>query len=96
MSSRLNLIPISPLVVPRDPRRAAQHRLTGYWFLDGPEGWALPAGLRGFLEAGEPLVAVTLGAMSLGGGADALDTAQVVFGAIREAGVRAIVIRWEV
>jgi len=95
MSPRLNLIPISPRVVPRDPRWASQHRLTGYWFLEEPEGWKPPPDLRAFLEAGDPPVAVSLGAMSLGGGADALDTARLVLDAIHEAGARAIVQGWD-
>ena len=95
ISSRLNMIPISPLVMPRDTRWASQHRLTGYWFLDEPEGWTPPADLRAFLDVGEPPVAISLGAMSLGGGSDALDTVQLVLDAIHEAGVRAIVQGWD-
>ncbi|MCK4315176.1 MAG: glycosyltransferase [Anaerolineae bacterium] len=103
MSSRLNMIPVRPLVMPRDTRWAPQHCLTGYWFLDEPKepalslskGWTPPVDLRAFLDAGEPPVAISLGAMSLGGGSDALDTVQLVLDAIHEAGVRAIVQGWD-
>ena len=69
--------------------------MTGYWFLDEPEGWAPPADLQAFLEAGELPVAVTLGAMSLGGGADALGTVRLVLDGIHRAGVRAVVQGWD-
>jgi UDP:flavonoid glycosyltransferase YjiC (YdhE family) len=95
MSGQLNLLPISPTVVPRDPRWGPQHRLTGYWFLDEPGGWTPPADLRAFLEGGDSPVAIALGAMSLGAGADALETVQLVLDAVRRAGVRAIVQGWD-
>jgi UDP:flavonoid glycosyltransferase YjiC (YdhE family) len=95
MSPRLNLIPISPLVVPPDPRWGPQHRLTGYWFLDEPTGWTPPEELRAFLEGGEAPVAFALGAMSLGGGADARRSSALVLDAVERAGVRALVQGWD-
>jgi UDP:flavonoid glycosyltransferase YjiC (YdhE family) len=95
MSSRLNLIPISRQVVPRDPRWGPQHRLTGYWFLDEPERWTPPPDLTAFLGAGAPPVAIALGAMSLGGGSEAQASVQIVLDAVERAGVRAIVQGWD-
>jgi UDP:flavonoid glycosyltransferase YjiC (YdhE family) len=95
MSAQLNLLPISPTVVPRDPRWGPQHHLTGYWFLDEPGGWTPPGDLQAFLEAGDPPVAIALGAMSLGAGVDALGTVGLVLSAVRQARVRAIVQGWD-
>jgi UDP:flavonoid glycosyltransferase YjiC (YdhE family) len=95
MSTRLNLLPISPQVVSRDPRWGPQHHLTGYWFLDEPQRWTPPADLAAFLAAGKAPVAITLGAMSLGGGADALGSIRQILDAVRQAGVRAIVQGWQ-
>jgi UDP:flavonoid glycosyltransferase YjiC (YdhE family) len=95
MSAQLNLLPISPMVVPRDPRWGPQHRLTGYWFLDEPGGWTPPADLQAFLKAGAPPVAIALGAMSLGAGADALESVELILDAVRQAGVRAVVQGWD-
>lgn len=94
MSPRLNLVPISPLVTPPDERWAPQHRVVGYWFLDEPAGWAPPDDLAAFLDAGEPPVVISLGAMSLGG-SDATETAQLVLDAVAQAGVRAVVQGWD-
>jgi len=95
MSPRLNLLPISPHVVERDPRWGPRHRLTGYWFLDEPQRWDPSAELRAFLDEGETPGAVTLGAMSLGAGADALETVEVVLNAVERARVRAVVQGWD-
>jgi len=95
MSAQLNLLPISPRVVSRDPRWGPQHRLTGYWFLDQLQRWTPPADLQAFLAVGEPPIAITLGAMSLGAGADALESVQLILNAVRQAQVRAIVQGWD-
>ncbi|MFN8530658.1 MAG: glycosyltransferase [Anaerolineae bacterium] len=58
------LIGVSPLVMP-PPRDWESHlHVTGYWFLDTPEGWEPPAPLTAFLEAGEPPVYMGFGSMS--------------------------------
>ncbi|MGC9398176.1 MAG: glycosyltransferase [Anaerolineae bacterium] len=95
MSPHLNLLPISPHVVPRDPRWASQHRLTGYWFLDEPENWRPPADLQTFLEAGAAPVAIALGAMSSGEHADARETVQLILDAVCRVGARAVIQGWE-
>ena len=33
----LNLIPISPSVIPPDPRWETRHKMTGYWFVETPD-----------------------------------------------------------
>jgi len=90
MSSRLNLIPISPLVVTPDRRWPPRHQVVGYWFLDQPLGWAPPADVEAFLDAGNPPVAVSLDNVVLGT-ARGIEMAQVVLDALRLAGVRAVV-----
>jgi UDP:flavonoid glycosyltransferase YjiC (YdhE family) len=93
-SALLNLIAVSPMVFPPDPRWEARHQMTGYWFADEPRGWMPPDHLCKFLAAGEPPVVISLGAMSTGE-ADAYETAQIMIGAVQRAGVRAIVQGWE-
>jgi UDP:flavonoid glycosyltransferase YjiC (YdhE family) len=95
MGKRLNLLPISPQVVARDPRWGPRHHLTGYWFLDEPSHWDPSADLQAFLDAGEPPVAITLGAMSLGEGEDAGESVKLILDAVQRAGVRAVVQGWE-
>jgi UDP:flavonoid glycosyltransferase YjiC (YdhE family) len=53
-----------------------------------------PADLAAFLEAGEPPVVVSLGAMALSG-EDALEAAQITLAAVQQAGVRAIIQGWD-
>jgi UDP:flavonoid glycosyltransferase YjiC (YdhE family) len=93
-SLRLNLVPVSPAVYEPNPHWEPRHRLVGYWFAQDPVGWEPPQDLLAFLEAGEPPVAVSLGAMSLGEG-DARETASLIVDAIDQAGVRAIVQGWD-
>jgi UDP:flavonoid glycosyltransferase YjiC (YdhE family) len=95
MGKQLNLLPISPRVVARDPRWGPQHHLTGYWFLDEPVRWDPPEGLQTFLDVGEPPVAITLGAMSLGEGQDADESVKLILDAVRQARVRAVVQGWD-
>jgi sterol 3beta-glucosyltransferase len=47
-----------------------------------------------FLEAGEPPIVVSLGAMALSGD-DALEAAQITLAAVQQAGVRAIIQGWD-
>ncbi|HHY89125.1 MAG TPA: glycosyltransferase family 1 protein [Chloroflexi bacterium] len=93
-SPSLNLIPLSPLVSPPDPRWEPRHRVTGYWFAPAPESWTPPDDLARFLEAGPPPVVVSLGAMAISGN-DAREAAEVFVRAIQQAGVRAILQGWE-
>lgn len=60
---------------------------TGFWFLPAAPGWSPPAGLRAFLEAGEPPVYIGFGSMV---GRDPRRTGRLVAEAVRLAGVRAV------
>ena len=91
-SSRLNLVPVSPAVYEPNPHWEPHHRVLGYWFAQDPAGWEPPDELLAFLEAGEPPVAVSLGAMSIGDRAG--ETAALFVDAIHQAGVRAIIQGW--
>jgi UDP:flavonoid glycosyltransferase YjiC (YdhE family) len=93
-SLRLNLVPVSPSVYQPNPHWEPHHRIVGYWFTEHPAGWEPPADLVAFLEADEPPVVITFGAMSLGNG-DAKVVAGFFVEAIQRAGVRAIIQGWE-
>lgn len=93
-SPTLNLIPLSPHVSPPNPLWEPRHHITGYWFAPSPQTWVPPAALLEFLEAGEPPLVVSLGAMALSG-EDALEAAQITLTAIQQAGVRAIIQGWD-
>jgi sterol 3beta-glucosyltransferase len=94
MSPRLDLVPISPAVYAPNPHWAPHHRMVGYWFAEEPGGWQPSEDLLTFLEAGEPPIVISLGAMSLGRG-DALESATLFVDAVQQAGLRAIVQGWE-
>jgi len=65
----------------------------GYWFAEELRTWEPPADLLTFLEAGEPPLVVSLGAMSLG---DREAKSSTLFvSAIQRAGLRAIIQGWE-
>lgn len=93
-SPGLDLIPISPAVYPLNPHWPAQHRATGYWFLDEPAGWQPPEDLLAFLESGEVPFVICLGAMSRGH-AGTKEMAGRFISAIEQAGIRAILQGWE-
>jgi UDP:flavonoid glycosyltransferase YjiC (YdhE family) len=94
-SPTLNLIPLSPHISPPNPLWEPRYRMTGYWFATSPQTWTPPADLLAFLEAGDPPLVVSLGAMAISG-EDALEAAQITLTAIRETGVRAIIQGWDV
>jgi UDP:flavonoid glycosyltransferase YjiC (YdhE family) len=82
---------ISPSVIrPPADWDATRVHLSGYWFLDPPDGWKPAEALARFLAAGSPPVYVGFGSMS---SKDPLATAATVLEAIRLAGQRAIVHR---
>jgi UDP:flavonoid glycosyltransferase YjiC (YdhE family) len=93
-SETLNLIPLSKQITPPNPLWEPRHRVTGYWFAPAPETWTPPADLAAFLEAGEPPVVFSLGAMALSGD-DALETAQTALEAVKQAEVRAVIQGWD-
>lgn len=51
-------------IVPRPPDWGGWNHITGYWFLDHPQGWEPSAGLIDFLESGPPPVYVGFGSMN--------------------------------
>jgi UDP:flavonoid glycosyltransferase YjiC (YdhE family) len=63
--------------------------VTGYWFLPGDPGRALPADLEAFLAAGGPVVSIGFGSMA---GEDGEALTELVVGAVRDAGVRAVLL----
>ena len=91
-SQRLNLVPVSPQVVPRNPLWEDRHQVTGYWFAPSPEEWQPPQDLLDFLEAGGPPVVVSLGAMSTGP-ADR-EVPEIFLRAFEKTGLRAIFQGW--
>lgn len=91
----LNLIPLSTHISPPNPLWEARHRVTGYWFAPAPQAWVPPTDLEAFLDAGDPPLVISLGAMALSG-ADALEAAQITLEAVQQAGMRAIVQGWDV
>lgn len=94
MSSRMILLPVSPLVAPANPKWAKQVRQTPYWFARPIEGWKPPQDLCDFLEQGEKPIAVSLGVMSTSG-RKARQSAQIVLDAIRRVNVRAVLQGWD-
>ncbi|MFF7458330.1 glycosyltransferase [Kitasatospora sp. NPDC008115] len=78
----------SPLVVPRPADWPAGVEVTGYWWPARPEGWRPAAELADFLRAGPPPVFIGFGSMAPGQGER---LGELVTGAVRRAGVRAIV-----
>ena len=80
----------SPLVLPRPHDWPEWVHITGYWFLDGPDGWQPPAGVAEFLAAGPPPVYVGFGSMIP---RDPARTIDIVLAALRQAGMRGILAR---
>jgi sterol 3beta-glucosyltransferase len=77
-------------VVPR-PADWGQHvHVTGYWFLDRPNGWRPPDDLIRFLRNGPPPVYVGFGSMQSGDGVERVD---LVLSALDRAGQRGILLR---
>jgi sterol 3beta-glucosyltransferase len=89
----LNLIPISPYVIPSDPRWETRHKMTGYWFVETPDNWSPPEELVTFLKAGDPPVVINLGAMALGDDDDE-DLIDLVLTGLENVGVRAVLQGW--
>lgn len=58
------LFAYSPLLVPKPADWPASADVTGFWFLDQPEGYVPPAELARFLAAGEPPVYIGFGSMN--------------------------------
>jgi sterol 3beta-glucosyltransferase len=83
------LLGFSPQVVPPPADWPPNVHVTGYWFLDEDAGWAPPARLSDFLEAGEPPVCIGFGSMA-GRGRDAFN--RLLLEAARQSGRRAVLL----
>ena len=77
----------SPHVLPRPSDWAAQHTVTGYWFLDAPSEWTPPADLVTFLNAGSPPIYIGFGSM---GSRDPHEAGQIALDALARSGQRGI------
>jgi sterol 3beta-glucosyltransferase len=80
----------SESVIPQPADWPETTRVTGYWFLDRPEGWRPPAELEAFLSPGPPPVYVGFGSVF---GRDPARLTRIVVEAVRGAGLRAIIAR---
>jgi sterol 3beta-glucosyltransferase len=78
----------SPAVVPRPADWRPQLEVVGYWWPAVPAGWAPPAELAAFLDAGPPPVFIGFGSMGPGQGER---LSGPVLEAVRRAKVRAVV-----
>lgn len=63
--------------------------VTGYWTLKAPPDWRPPAALEAFLGRGGPVVSIGFGSMA---SRDAETITTLVLGAVRSAGVRAVLL----
>jgi UDP:flavonoid glycosyltransferase YjiC (YdhE family) len=63
--------------------------MTGYWFLDRPQGWQPPAALVDFLQAGPPPVVVGFGSITV---RDPEETTVLVLSALRAARQRGLLL----
>jgi sterol 3beta-glucosyltransferase len=84
------LYPYSPQLLPVPEEFPPHVHVTGYWFLERPQGWEPPATLEAFLQAGPPPVYVGFGSM---GGSGAERRTQVVLDALAQAGQRGVLAR---
>ena len=80
----------SPTVHPRPADWPEQCAVTGYWFLDHPEGFVPPAGLVEFLEAGPAPVYIGFGSVV---GAETARLTETVLGAARQSRQRVVLSR---
>ena len=76
-------------VVPLPEGGPRPRHVTGYWFLPGDPGRTLPADLEAFLATGGPVVSIGFGSMA---SEDGESLTQLVVGAVRDAGVRAVLL----
>ncbi|MDX2139288.1 MAG: glycosyltransferase [Chloroflexota bacterium] len=83
----LTLYGYSRHVLPRPHDWAAHHQVTGYWFLDAPDGWTPPADLVDFLNAGAPPVYIGFGSM---GSRNPQEAGQIALEALARSGQRGV------
>ncbi|QDV22562.1 glycosyltransferase [Aureliella helgolandensis] len=78
----------SESIIPRPSDWPESATVTGYWFLNHPEGWRPSPELEDFLAGGEPPVYFGFGSIF---GRDPVHLTQIVLDAVRATGVRAII-----
>ena len=74
-------------VLPRPDDWSANQHVTGYWFLDEPDGWTPPTDLVEFLKAGAPPVYIGFGSM---GNRNPEEAGQIALEALQRSGARGI------
>ena len=84
------LFAFSSAILPPPPRLGDWCEVTGYWFLEGTDDPAPPAGLLDFVAAGAPPVAIGFGTMI---DTDPALTVRLVGQALERAGQRGVLIR---
>lgn len=82
------LFAYSPAVIPKPPSWPAWYDVTGYWFLDRPEGWQPPPELLAFLADGPPPIYLGFGSMTF---EDPAATTELALEALRRTGRRGII-----
>jgi sterol 3beta-glucosyltransferase len=78
----------SPQVIPPATDWADYIHVTGYWFLDPPQGWQPPTDLVDFLQAGAPPVYIGFGSMP---NSKPEETVKMVLQALERSGQRGII-----
>ena len=80
----------SPRVVDLPPRPGHPRHVTGYWFLPAGPMWTPPPALEAFLaRTDSPVVSIGFGSMA---NQDPAAVTDLVLGAVRDAGVRAVLL----
>jgi sterol 3beta-glucosyltransferase len=74
-------------VLPRPTDWTDNEMITGYWFLDEPEGWQPPADLVAFLNAGQAPVYIGFGSM---GSRDPQEAGTIAVEALQRTGQRGV------
>lgn len=82
------LYPYSPHVLPVPDDFPPHVHVTGYWFLDGSDGWQPDSELVRFLEDGTPPVYIGFGSM---GGQGGHTRATIVIDALKKSGQRGVI-----
>lgn len=85
----LVLYGFSPVVVPKPEDWGDRIHVTGYWFLNRPEGWQPPRDLADFLAAGPPPISIGFGSMAV---RDAARTTEMALEALKRVGLRGVLL----
>jgi sterol 3beta-glucosyltransferase len=78
-----------PAVLPKPPDWDSHVHVTGYWFLDRPDGWQPPSELEAFLAGGSAPVYIGLGSMT---GRDPEALTRLALGALRRTRQRGVLL----